>query len=272
MSSQLQTRLQRLASPESKALLAQIGRGIEKESLRVSADGTLAQTPHPQALGSALTHSSITTDYSEALLEFITPVSQSIGDSLEELENIHRFTYRHIGDELLWSASMPCIVSGDAGIPVARYGSSNVARMKTVYRYGLGHRYGRSMQAIAGIHYNFSMPHAFWEQEWEALGRPGKLKHHITERYLDLIRNFRRYSWLLVYLYGASPAVCSSFLRGRSDHGLQPFDGEGNSLYLPYATSLRMGDLGYSSDAQKHLNVCYNCLDAYVETLRTAIM
>lgn len=272
MSFQLQTRLQRLASPESKALLAQIGRGIEKESLRVSADGTLAQTPHPQALGSALTHSSITTDYSEALLEFITPVSQSIGDSLEELENIHRFTYRHIGDELLWSASMPCIVSGDAGIPVARYGSSNVARMKTVYRYGLGHRYGRSMQAIAGIHYNFSMPHAFWEQEWEALGRPGKLKHHITERYLDLIRNFRRYSWLLVYLYGASPAVCSSFLRGRRDHGLQPFDGEGNSLYLPYATSLRMGDLGYSSDAQKHLNVCYNCLDAYVETLRKAIM
>lgn len=272
MSSQLQTRLQQLAPPESKALLAEIGRGIEKESLRVSADGTLAMTPHPAALGSALTHGSITTDYSEALLEFITPVSQSINASLEELENIHRFTYRHIDDELLWSASMPCIVSGDAGIPVAQYGTSNVARMKTAYRYGLGHRYGRAMQTIAGIHYNFSMPHAFWEQEWESLGRPGKLKHHITERYLDLIRNFRRYSWLLVYLYGASPAVCSSFLRGRRDHGLQSFDDEGNSLYLPHATSLRMGDLGYSSDAQKDLNVCYNCLDAYVDTLRKAIM
>jgi glutamate--cysteine ligase len=61
-------------------LLRGIGRGIEKESLRVNRDGTLAQTPHPQALGAALTHASITTDYSEALLEFITPVSRHIDE------------------------------------------------------------------------------------------------------------------------------------------------------------------------------------------------
>lgn len=272
MSPHLLAQLQRLERSDKRALLGDIGRGIEKEALRVTPEGKLAQTPHPPALGSALTHSSITTDYSEALLEFITPVSQSIEDSLEELANIHRFTYGEIGDEMLWAASMPCIVSGDASIPVARYGSSNVARMKTVYRYGLGHRYGRLMQAISGIHYNFSMPHAFWEQEWEALGRPGKLKHHITERYLDLIRNFRRYSWLLIFLYGASPAVCASFLRGRENHGLLPFDEQGYSLYLPHATSLRMGGLGYNSDAQKGLNICYNCLDSYVDTLRQAIM
>ena len=272
MSQHLQQHLQRLDRAEAKPLLREIGRGIEKESLRVTPEGKLARTPHPVGLGSALAHGSITTDYSEALLEFITPVSHSIEDSLAELENIHRYTYGEIGDEMLWAASMPCIVSGDAGIPVAEYGSSNVARMKTIYRYGLGHRYGRLMQAIAGIHYNFSMPHAFWEQEWEALGRPGKLKHHITERYLDLIRHFRRYSWLLIYLYGASPAVCASFLRGRDSHCLQPFDEHSNSLYMPHATSLRMGDLGYNSEAQKGLNVCYNCLDSYVETLREAIM
>ncbi|NCF19920.1 MAG: glutamate--cysteine ligase [Haliea sp.] len=272
MSSHFQKQWQAVATPESLALLKNIQRGIEKESLRITPDGKLSQTPHPVGLGSALTHSSITTDYSEALLEFITPVNTDIEQSLLTLDNIHRFVYGQIGDEILWSASMPCIVPGDEGIPVARYGSSHVARMKTVYRYGLGHRYGRLMQTIAGIHYNFSMPHAWWEKAWEEDGRPGKLKHYISEHYLGLIRNFKRYSWLLIYLFGASPAVCASFLKGRDHHGLQPFDQQGRSLYMPHGTSLRMGDLGYNSNAQKNLNICYNSLDNYVETLHQAIL
>jgi glutamate--cysteine ligase len=272
LSSHLQKQLQTLAHPEAHALLSTINRGIEKESLRMTAQGKLAQTPHPTGLGSPLTHASITTDYSEALLEFITPVSTSIEGSLETLENIHSFTYQQLDGEMLWAASMPCIMSGDEGIPVAHYGSSNVARMKTVYRYGLGHRYGRLMQAIAGIHYNFSMPQAYWDQAWKGAGEPGEITDYISERYLGLIRNFRRYSWLLIYLFGASPAVCASFLRGRESHGLEPFDESGRSLYLPYGTALRMGDLGYNSSAQKDLNVCYNSLENYVETLRSAIL
>jgi len=272
LSSHLQKQLQALAQPGARGVITGINRGIEKESLRVTAEGKLAHTPHPAGLGSALTHSCITTDYSEALLEFITPVSTSIEDCLQLLEDIHSFTYQHIDSEMLWSASMPCIVAGDAGIPVAQYGSSNVARMKTVYRYGLGHRYGRLMQAIAGIHYNFSMPEAYWDQAWASAGRPGKRADYISERYLGLIRNFRRYSWLLIYLFGASPAVCASFLRGRDNHGLQAFDAQAKSLYLPYGTALRMGGLGYNSDAQKCLNVCYNSLDNYVKTLSGAIM
>ena len=114
-----------------------IQRGIEKESLRIDPDGKLAQTPHPHGLGAALTHSSITTDYSEALLEFITPVSTNIDEGLDTLDNIHRYVYSQLDDELLWAASMPCIMTGDEGIPVAEYGSSNVAKMKTVYRLGL---------------------------------------------------------------------------------------------------------------------------------------
>ena len=271
MSSHLQNQLQALANPEARQVLNTINRGIEKESLRITPDGKLAQTPHPSSLGSALTHSSITTDYSEALLEFITPVSTSIEGSLQTLENIHSFVYQQLDNEMLWSASMPCIVAGDAGIPVAQYGSSNVAHMKTVYRYGLGHRYGRLMQAIAGIHYNFSMPRAYWDKAWQEAGSPGDIADYISARYLGLIRNFRRYSWLLIYLFGASPAVCSSFLKGRDKHGLQAFDEQGKSLYLPYGTALRMGDLGYNSDAQKHLNVCYNSLDDYVQTLLRAI-
>lgn len=265
-------RTQALASAEQSPLLTVIQRGIEKESLRITASGHLAQSPHPQALGSALTHPYITTDYSEALLEFITPVYTDIESALAKLDDVHRFTYANIGDELLWSASMPCILEGDDNIPVARYGSSNVAHMKTVYRYGLGHRYGRLMQTIAGIHYNFSMPDAYWPLAQADDGDTGDLSDYITERYLDLIRNFRRHSWLLVYLFGASPAVCASFLRGNSNHNLMPFDESGKSLHAPFGTALRMGDLGYSSNAQKNLDICYNSLDSYIETLKDAIL
>lgn len=267
----LRDQLQALDNQQGREILTGIQRGIEKESLRINSDGKLAQTPHPAGLGSALTHSSITTDYSEALMEFITPVDSSIEASLETLENVHRYVYQNLGEEILWSASMPCIMTGDDSIPVAQYGSSNVARMKTVYRYGLGHRYGRLMQTIAGIHYNFSMPQAFWQQAWESDGSRGSLTDYISTRYLGLIRNFQRYSWLLVYLYGASPAVCASFLKGSDKHGLTPFDDQSRSLHMPHGTALRMGDLGYNSDAQKGLSICYNSLDNYVQTLKKAI-
>jgi len=257
---------------DDPTLLRGVARGIEKESLRVRPDGMLAQTPHPAALGSALMHESITTDYSESLLEFITPVSTSIDDTLTTLENVHRFVYRHMDDERLWGASMPCIVAGDASIPVARYGDSCVGRMKTVYRYGLGHRYGRLMQAIAGIHYNFSMPRAYWPLAQAADGDRGPLQDYITGRYLGLIRNFHHWSWLLIYLFGASPAVCSSFMRGRGEHDLIATDPENSTLHRPHATALRMGDLGYNSSAQSSLRVCYNSLDNYLQTLTDAIL
>ncbi len=263
-------RLQWLQDPSARDRLTRIGRGIEKESLRITEQGRLAQTPHPATLGSALTHHSITTDFSEALLELITPVHRDVDSCLEELAEVHAFVYQNLDGEMLWNASMPCVVSGDDSIPIARYGSSNVARMKEVYREGLGHRYGRIMQAIAGIHYNFSLPEDYWQAEMEAAGVSGNTCAYITGRYLDLIRNFRRHSWLLIYLFGASPAVCGSFLKGR-DHQLQAFDEQGRSMHLPYATALRMGDLGYQSNAQKSLHVCYNSLDNYIHTLGAAI-
>ncbi|MCK5365310.1 MAG: glutamate--cysteine ligase, partial [Gammaproteobacteria bacterium] len=137
--------------------------GIEKESLRVTGDGDIVQTPHPPALGSALTHRYITTDFSEALLEFITPPYVDMGDAMICMNDIHRFVYANLDDdELLWAASMPCKVAGDASVPLAEYGSSNVGTMKNVYRRGLSHRYGRLMQAIAGVHFNYSFPQELW--------------------------------------------------------------------------------------------------------------
>lgn len=252
------------------ASLREIARGIEKEALRVTVDAHLAQTPHPAAVGSALTHPSITTDFAEALMEFITPVFTDIDTCLASLDDIHRFVTHELAQqaapEYLWLASMPCVLGGDENIPVAQYGRSNVARMKTIYRVGLGHRYGRSMQTISGIHYNFSLPDALWRALQQAESTPSELclQDFKTERYFALIRNFRRYVWLLVYLFGASPALCKSFLNNR-EHKLLAFDA--HTLYLPHATSLRMGDLGYTSSAQEHMVVSYNNLDEYVASL-----
>ncbi|HEX5356420.1 MAG TPA: glutamate--cysteine ligase [Aquabacterium sp.] len=237
----------RALPPES---LAGIRRGIEKESLRTTPSGQLALTPHPPALGSALTNPHITTDFSESQVEVVTGAHKSVQDCLQELTRIHQFVYRAIGDELLWASSMPCVLPPDDDIPIGQYGSSNVGKAKSVYRMGLSHRYGRRMQTISGIHYNWSMPGLS------------------NEDYFGLIRNFRRQSFLLLVLFGASPAVNADFVKGQP-HGLQPL-GE-HTLYLPHATSLRMGRLGYQSDAQSSLAVSYNGLKGYAASLQNAL-
>ncbi len=247
--SSLQDRLKKLSPVRLKA----IRRGIEKESLRVRPSGHLALTPHPPALGSALTHPNITTDFSESQLELITGVHAGVEACLEELTQVHQFVVqamRDAGDEMMWAASMPCGLPADDAIPIGRYGTSNVGLAKSVYRTGLGYRYGRRMQTISGIHYNWSMPELN------------------NEEYFGLIRNFRRHSFLLLYLFGASPAVCSSFVAGRN-HELRELRGQ--TMHLPHATSLRMGRLGYQSDAQSALAVSYNSLESYGASLQDAL-
>ncbi len=244
--STLQERLRALSPAEFKGMR----RGIEKESLRANADGSLALTPHPAALGSALTHPHITTDFSESQIELVTGVHASAEVCLAELTLIHQSVLRAIGNEVLWVGSMPCGLPVAEAIPIGIYGWSNVGRAKSVYRMGLGHRYGRRMQTISGIHYNWSMPGV------------------TTERYFDLIRNFRRHAFLLLYLFGASPALCSSFVADRK-HELQVL--RHNTLYMPHGTSLRMGRLGYQSDAQGALAVSYNSLERYAGSLQDAL-
>lgn len=269
MSKEFNECLQHYKLPEFDAAWGEIHRGIEKESLRVSADGHISLAPHPQALGSSLTNPFITTDFSESLLEFITPPYSDIDECLKTMEDIHRFTLQNLeNDEMLWVSSMPCPLGSAEDIPIAQFGSSNVGKLKTLYRHGLSNRYGRLMQIISGIHYNFSMPESFWQPYAKICGFKGELKDFKTEKYLHLIRNFHRYSWLLIYLFGASPAACKCFVQGR-EHSLHQLDD--TSLYLPDATCLRMGNLGYKSEAQKSLFVCYNELDSYAECLHEAM-
>ena len=256
------------ASSGQAQVLRGITRGYERECLRVDASGQLAASPHPLALGSKLTHPWITTDYSEALLEFITPPSQDAAFPLAFLRELHRFSASRLGTELMWAGSMPCRLGADADIPIADYGRSNAARFKAVYREGLGLRYGRHMQTIAGAHYNWSLPDAFWATLKDLCPPVRPELDFVSERYFGLIRNFLRYGWLIPYLFGASPALCESFLQGRKSDLLTLVPG---TLYGPDATSLRMSDLGYQNRAQASLQVSFNSLAEYTQALESAI-
>ncbi len=268
MSDLLTRRLALLSSAAHRPLLAQGLRGIERETLRVDRRAQLALTPHPHALGAALTHPQITTDYSESLLEFITPAEPDIADALAQLDAIHRYAYTRLGDELLWSQSMPGPLPAEADIPIAWYGTSHIGMLKHVYRRGLALRYGKSMQCIAGIHYNFSLAEQLWRVLQQAEQGAGTALEFQSESYIALIRNFHRYSWLLMYLFGASPAMTAGFLHEPVPE-LQPLSAD--TLYLPHATSLRMSDFGYKNNAQAGLMPPYNTLRGYMTSLARAV-
>ncbi len=263
-------RLSAFINSHSSHLLKESLMGLEKESLRVNKRGHIAQTPHPVGLGSALTHPYITTDFSEALCEFITPPLNRIENALKFLCNTQKFVYHQLDNEILWATSMPCVVEGETNIPIAYYGPSNAGTMKTVYRRGLGHRYGRVMQVIAGVHFNYSFSENFWQQYQNIVQSSQDLQTFKSSHYFSLIRNIRRYGWLIPYLFGASPAVCKSFL-GHKKTTLQAFDEF--TYYEPFATSLRMGDIGYqnSKEHETGVNPSYNSLAEYIHFLQQAI-
>lgn len=260
----------RLAAISAAAAKALQGgrRGVEKEALRITKDGLLSTVRHPDGLGSALTNRYITTDFSEALLEFVTPAFATTWEALQCLCDIHQFTYDNLADEMLWPASMPCLIPDDEGIPLAQYGTSNVGRMKTIYRRGLGFRYGRQMQVIAGVHFNYSLPDEFWPVYQQVAESTASLDEFRSDQYLHLIRNFRRMGWLILYLFGASPALCKSFA-GAEAAGLKSLNND--TWFEPHATSLRMSDLGYSNQNQARINISLNSLEEYVRDLSDAI-
>ncbi len=262
-------RLTGLSNGRDTRLLAGGRRGLERESLRVDPEGHIAQTPHPAGLGSALTHPHITTDYSEALTELVTPTFTDNSALLQYLGDLHQFVYRHLGSELLWATSMPGEIGGEADVPIAFYGHSHQGRIKSIYRHGLKIRYGAIMQAISGVHFNYSLPESFWPV-YAALchsrdaGQPFR-----DARYFELLRNYRRHGWIVSYLFGVSPALCRSFLQGRSDAGLEAWGAD--TLFGPHATSLRMSDIGYRNRNQSAARVSVNSLEEYLGDLRRAI-
>jgi len=268
----LEQRLREIESSQLHPYLRNARTGLEKESLRVNTASRLSQREHPKVLGSALTHPWITTDYAESLLELITPPQERAAQSLDFLLNVETFVYQQLQDELLWTTSMPCVLAGESDIRIAEYGSSNAGRMKHIYREGLAWRYGKAMQVIAGIHFNYSIDEAFWQPWQQVQGDSGELRPFRDAQYMALVRNLQRYGWLIIYLFGTSPAICKSFLGGRAaPEGMEEFNQY--TLYESYGTSLRMGNIGYtnSKESKTGVKVCYNTLDSYVSSLRHAI-
>ncbi|MDJ0911543.1 MAG: glutamate--cysteine ligase [Woeseiaceae bacterium] len=270
MNSPFESRLTALADTDAETLVSTFAaglRGVEKEALRIDLGGYLSQKPHPESLGSAMTNRFITTDFSEALLEFVTPAYVTTWEALRCICDIHQFTYENLDDELLWAASMPCRTPAETNIPLARYGSSNVGQMKTAYRRGLGYRYGRNMQTIAGVHFNYSLPLPFWAVFQELLDDDRDADAFRSDRYMGIVRNVRRNGWILLYLFGASPAMCKSF--DVDAEGLESLNSD--TLYAPWATSLRMSDLGYTNETQGQINIGLNSVDDYIHDLSAAI-
>ncbi len=261
-------RLAGLINSGERGVLRGGRKGVEKESLRVSPEGEIVQTRHPAALGAPLTNEHITTDFSESLIELVTPPFGETWELLQYLCDIHQFVYRHLGDELLWSTSMPCAINGDESIPLAQFGSSNVGRMKTIYRHGLGVRYGRIMQAISGVHFNYSFSPTLWDALEHINQSDRPRQDFVSDQYFGVLRNYRRFGWLVLYLFGTSPAVSKSFFAGREIE-LPSLDED--TVYEPYGTSLRMSDIGYRNKTQATVSVSVNGLDEYVKDLSKAI-
>ena len=264
----LAARVRWLGEPGNTALVRRGLRGVEKESLRVDSRGRLSHKPHPRALGAALTHPYLTTDYSESLPEFVTAPQHSNWETLQFLCDLHAYTHARLDGEMLWPASMPCVLDAEAEIPIAYYGTSNPGLLKTVYRRGLGLRYGRTMQAIAGVHFNYSPPAALWPAYREREGRREPLDSFRSAELMGLVRNYRRHAWLVSYLFGASPALCKSF---RPDGHELLTELDRGTWHAPFATSLRMSDLGYRNKTQARLAISANSLAEYVAALAAAV-
>nr|AJG37974.1 glutamate-cysteine ligase [uncultured Gammaproteobacteria bacterium] len=268
----LNKRLNKIEEQGFTGLLKNSLTGLEKESLRVNSKGNISQTDHPEVLGSALKNQWITTDYAEAMLELITPPCDRAFKSLDFLLDVETFVYQHIDNELLWTSSMPCVIRGEEDITIAKYGTSNAGKMKSVYRQGLAERYGKVMQVISGIHFNYSVATEFWPAFQEVEGDTGSQQDFINNRYMGMTRNIQRYGWIIPYLFGTSPAVCKSFLSGMSQPKTMKAFKE-FTYYEPYGTSLRMGDIGYTNhkEDERGIKASYNSLDEYIASLRCAI-
>ena len=237
-------------------------KGIEREALRVDSDFRISKKGHEYYFGSALCNSYLTTDFSESLLEIVTPAYHELGSLINFLEDSHHYVSKTLKEERLWPTSMPPHFDDEDEISIARYGKSNLAKFKTTYRQGLSQRYGRSMQAIAGLHFNYSLSDEIWNfiDFSDSMYSKRDLK---DELYFGALRNIQRMNWIILYLFGASPIMSRNFIR----NNLNEFKMHLDALYLPYATSLRMSNFGYQNTSQSNIHVSLNNIHEYVNDL-----
>lgn len=241
-----------------------IKRGIEKEFFRVDKKGFISKRSHPKSLGSALKNKYITTDFSEAQVELVTPTFEDVDELYDFLYSLHVFVANNIeGDEMLWPFSMPPKIKDESEINIGYYHQSGEGLLKHVYRRGLKVRYGATMQCVSGMHYNFSINQSSFSTLINSTDQKS-----INEAYLGLMRNFKRIFWFVLSEFGQTNVVDKSFVKNRN-HSLNELNK--NDLYLENATSLRMSEIGYQSEAQKSLDIKYNSLSGFLQKIKDAI-
>ncbi len=247
--------------------------GIERESLRVTPQGKLALTEHPASFGNKLENTEITTDFSESQLELITPPFTSVEETYEYLLNLQLKVEKELGEELLWPLSMPPILPAEEEIPIAKFENSITGRENEIYRLGLATRYGKKMQMISGIHFNFSFGSELLDILYKRFGNKISKREFIDKAYFATARNFLRYRWLLIYLFGASPSIDSTFLPTIHQElkfivKCCPECCNPINSYEKYATSLRVSRFGYSNSVQGKYSVSFNSLNDYIQGLK----
>ncbi|PWJ41081.1 bifunctional glutamate--cysteine ligase GshA/glutathione synthetase GshB [Sediminitomix flava] len=224
--------------------------GIEKENARVDKNGKLALTPHPSVFGDKAKHPFITTDFSESQIEMITPPMPSINEAMGFLQTIHDIVSLELDKgEYLWPQSAPPILPKDEEIPIARYGDSDTSAEE--YREMLSTIYGRKVQLISGVHFNFSFTEEWMERLYKASGEETSLNEFRNRLYMKLSRNFFRYRWLLIWLFGKSPAVHKTYIKDCIDR-LPALEKDAYSFME--GTSVRSGVCGYRNKVNPILN------------------
>ncbi|WP_058484900.1 glutamate--cysteine ligase [Defluviitalea phaphyphila] len=229
--------------------------GLERETHRITNTGDIALTNHPKELGDKLENPNITTDFGESQLEFITFPYNSLEKVYEELKSLHIKTEEILKDEILWSMSMPPRLPKEEDIPIAKFNNTEEGKIKEIYRRGLAIRYGKKMQMISGIHYNFSLGNKIIDYLFEHFGQGKNKRQFIDEIYFCMARNFLKYRWLLIYLFGASPNFDNSF-------------GSFNNQDLSFATSIRVSPLGYGNISRDKYYISYNSLSEHIKDVK----
>lgn len=235
--------------------------GIEKENVRVNEKGELSLKPHPEAFGNKLYNPYITTDFSESQLEMVTPVFNSITDAYDFLENLHDMISLELKDEYLWPQSMPPILPNDDEILISQYDDSAKGNEEEIYRKNLAYKYGKKALMISGLHYNFSFSDKLLNKLYKNTESDIEFKAFKDNLYLKLSRNFLRYRWLLIYLFGSTPLIHKTLDLNLDTNHLTKTE---ESSYLEYGTSLRVSNRGYTN--QKELELSYNSMEEYIDS------
>lgn len=243
--------------------------GLEKENQRVLPTGDLALTPHPPVFGDKTGNPRITNDFSESQIEIITTPFSSVEGAYEALNEINQEVERGIGDEILWPLSMPPKLPEEEKIPIASFPGE---KEMEIYRRGLALRYGKKMQMISGIHYNFSFSDEMLDYLHEKFGDKKDKRLFIDEIHFGLARNFLRYSWILIYLFGASPFCHPTYYSVIEEELMMvqrcvPSREDVIENCLQCATSLRVSRFGYSN-VSLHESIFFNSLKEYSTKMR----